>query len=475
LKWQLDRLKRRGLLQDVDLTSGKVSMHDLYREFAELEVRGKLDESTDLEKRRWGYVDRGDLLELESSPSVGLSHKLIRLVIQFGRSENCTESLEAINWQYCSNVVVLKLEGNLRWRGGALSLEPLKCLRSFNLHRVEGLDGVEGLEGLKNLTYFKWENLSSGRFKEGGKAQTHVGRFPASLMVLEILDSEVLFGPDVLARCTKLRTLKFFEVQAGTLDVSNCSSLQTLQLEDVDNLRTLSGLTARWASGLKSLKVVRCWNLVDIPGLEQLAGLEQLVLLCCESMANLQLDLQKLTKLRALKIRGELFSSLCLPWQLQKLRLGPSSISSTDAQHEVVRLKVIEALKVNRLEQLEILDLSGAHVSGLENVGGWPALRCLNLYHCRRLSRLPDLSQSTNLEELDLVGTEGELCEDDVCMLARLRQLQPVPNGRWEGDVRLDLVRRKKLTYTAHLCAPRAWVDWKEHEWQETDLGIPPY
>jgi hypothetical protein len=105
-------------------------------------------------------------------------------------------------------------------------------------------------------------------------------------------------------------------------------------------------------------------------------------------------------------------------------------------------------------------------------VGGWPALRCLDLSVCGRLSGLPDLSQSTNLEELNLRHCEGELCEDDVCMLARLRQLQPVPIGRW-GDVRLDLVRRKELYYPS--LASRAWVDWKEHEWHESDLGTPPY
>jgi hypothetical protein len=418
-------------------------------------------------------VDDGDLSELESSPSVGLSHKLIRLSIQFGGFGNITESFEGINWQYCSNVVVLKLKGKLRWRGGVLSLEPLKCLRSFSFHYAEGLDKVEGLEGLKNLTYFKWENWNLGGFKGGEKAQTQMGRFPASLMVLKIGDSEVLFGPDVLARCTKLRTLKLSSVQAGTLDVSNCSSLQTLELEHVHDLRTLSGLTARWASGLKSLKVVACQNLGDIPGLEQLVGLEQLHLHSCRSMAHLQLDLQKLTKLRALEILGELFSSLCLPWHLQKLSLG-YAWGSTSAQHEVLGLKMIEALKVNRLEQLEVLDLSGCDVSGLENVGGWPALRCLDLSKCGRLSGLPDLSQSTNLEELNLRGCRGELCEDDVCMLARLRQLHPVPIGS-RGDFRLNLVRRKKLTHYSRRLAPRAWVDWKEREWQETDLGIPPY
>jgi hypothetical protein len=460
LEWQLDCLKRRGLLQDVDLASGEVRMHDLYREFAELEVRGKLDKSADLEKRRWGYVDDGDLSELESSPSVGLSHKLIRLCIEFGCSD-ITESLEVINWQYCSNVVVLKLQGILRWGGGALNLELLKCLKSFSLHRVGGLDRVEGLEGLKNLTYFTWHNWDSPSFKGGEKAQTQMGRFPALLLVLEILDPEVLFGPDVLARCTKLRALKVRRVQAGTLDVSHCSSLQTLEVKLVHNLPTLSGLTAR--SGLKSLKVAACWNLGDIPGLEQLAGLEQLVLEDCRSMAHLQLDLQKLTKLRALKMCGKSFSSFSLPRQLQELSL--------DSLDEIAGLGVIEALKANRLEQLEVLDLSRSDVSGLENVGGWPALRRLD---CKSLWRLPDLSQSTNLEELNLRGCRGELCEDDVYMLARLPQLQPVAIG-WFYNVRLDLVQRKELKYYPSTLAPRAWVNWKEHEWQERDLGIPPY
>lgn len=67
LKWQLDRLKGRGLLLDVDFTSGKISIHDLYREFVELEVKGKFDDETDLKDRKWVYVKNGDLTELEST------------------------------------------------------------------------------------------------------------------------------------------------------------------------------------------------------------------------------------------------------------------------------------------------------------------------------------------------------------------------------------------------------------------------
>ena len=39
---ELQELKDKGLLEDVDMGSGKVNMHDLYKEFAVLEAKGKL-------------------------------------------------------------------------------------------------------------------------------------------------------------------------------------------------------------------------------------------------------------------------------------------------------------------------------------------------------------------------------------------------------------------------------------------------
>ena len=52
LKWQLNRLKGRGLLLDVDLISGRVSMHDLYREFVELELIANFDNETNLQNQK---------------------------------------------------------------------------------------------------------------------------------------------------------------------------------------------------------------------------------------------------------------------------------------------------------------------------------------------------------------------------------------------------------------------------------------
>ena len=115
LGWQVDRLKGKGLLQNVDWTSGTISVHDLYMEFAVLESEGKLDESTDLENRRWVSIRNGDITELERRPSGGCWQKLSRLCIEGEvwnqRAKNRILCLEGVEWQFCSNVVVLELRG----------------------------------------------------------------------------------------------------------------------------------------------------------------------------------------------------------------------------------------------------------------------------------------------------------------------------------------------------------------------------
>ena len=156
LEWQFDRLKGKGLVQDGDLTAGRISVQDLYIEFAKLELQGKLDESTDLEDRRWVQIRNDDqLTELERTPSGGCWQKLVRLGIieDYPPPPNRIGSLEGIEWQFFSNVVVLVLEG---WSlvQGTLNVKGLKCLRSLFLSGIDGLDRIEGLEGLKNLSFF---------------------------------------------------------------------------------------------------------------------------------------------------------------------------------------------------------------------------------------------------------------------------------------------------------------------------------
>jgi hypothetical protein len=429
LEWQFDRLKGKGLLQDVDLTSGTISVHDLYIEFAELELQGKLDEATDLEHRRWVQIRNGDqLTELERTPSGGCWQKLVRLRINqddLPPRVGPIGSLEGIEWQFFSNVAVLDLR-DLDFEEGTLNLKGLKCLRSLSLDDIWGLRRVEGLEGLKNLSYFYWCNP---RRSAGSDMQ-----FPASLRVLHIL-GRIWLGPDALARCKNLRKLRLQWIRADNLDLSNCLSLQSLTLEDarVPKLQFLTGpISRRCAFSLQSLEVSNCVDLAEISGLDQLIGLERLVLKRCPMIMEL-LDLQNLPNLQVLELEG--------PCRKRKGGLELGGMCNPPQFWE---------------PQLQ----------------GLPALRRLAFQRCKIPSRLPDLSESRNLEELTLWACEMELCEEDIRMLASLPLLQPVEVESRSGNcVKLDLVRRKVLNN--HGYWSRKWEE-SDLEPKESDLGTLP-
>jgi hypothetical protein len=82
LELQLRRLKARGLLEDVNMDSQTIRVHDLYREFAKLESQGKLDKSADLGKRRWVWCEDASPAELEVTPSHHCWQNLTRICIK---------------------------------------------------------------------------------------------------------------------------------------------------------------------------------------------------------------------------------------------------------------------------------------------------------------------------------------------------------------------------------------------------------
>jgi len=94
LDWQLNNLKRKGLLQDADLASGRISMHDLYLKFVTLEALGKLDGATNMLDWKWMLVNRddGDLSKLEVILVGGCWQKISQLSI-------CSENRAPI-WDY---------------------------------------------------------------------------------------------------------------------------------------------------------------------------------------------------------------------------------------------------------------------------------------------------------------------------------------------------------------------------------------
>ena len=217
--------------------------------------------------------------------------------------------------------MVLELRGLARVRGW-LNLEGLKCLRSLYFYDVQGLDRVEGLERLRNLTFFTWHN----RGLDIAECDTSIlGQLPASLQVFDV-EVGVFLEPDVLVRCSNLCKVELRSIRVVELDLSSCSSLQSVTLWFVEKFQTLSlPLSARGACSLKSLEVWRCEDLADIPGLDELIGLERLHLRDCPSLKELP-DLQNLTKLQVLRLLSQRYlerkvvevSGCCFPRQLRE-------------------------------------------------------------------------------------------------------------------------------------------------------------
>ncbi len=231
MELQLQHLVEIALLEQVSMRSADVSIHDRYREFAELEAQGKLM-AVDMEKRRWVYAKDALPTEMDDEPRSSWK-KLTRVCI----SETCSDEMisgirgvSAIEWKYYTNLVVLKLDG-LSALSGVLNFKDLRRLRSLTVVTAGYSPlkfSIEGLEGLETLTYFK---MHCG----GDVLQVYVGKLPAALKVLEV-DAPVVFERDVLALCTNLVSLKLRGVRTSDLDLKSCTSLENVELDRNEGL-----------------------------------------------------------------------------------------------------------------------------------------------------------------------------------------------------------------------------------------------
>jgi hypothetical protein len=427
-------LKEKGLLEDVDISSQKLFMHDLYREFAVMEAQGKLNSSS-FNSRRWMYWDAHPS-DLEMTPSGRCWENLIRVIIQqeYG-ADDAILSFQGVQWRYCSNVMVLKLVG-LYNLNGVLNLKDLKCLRSLYLKDLRKLERLEGLEDLNSLTYFQWEGNC---LAEDMESRRSLGQLPASLQILDlqIPGSVVYLRRDVFSRCTNLHGLNLCFVCADEgLDFRNFQSLQTIQLGWIQGpLQNLSGLGGGLSSAcLQSLSISECRSLRSVSGLDHLVGLQNLYLSCNYELKKLP-DLQKLTNLQTLRIKHADIAEVPGLGKLRQLRALSCS-----------QLLLSELPNLSGLKQLHHLNLSHcSELTTLEGLGDLPALRRLDLDSCFLLLRLPDLSKSTNLHQLDISWSAIELQEEDIGMLAKLLMLRPVYITYYPAVIRLDMVKRKVL------------------------------
>jgi len=226
------------------------------------------------------------------------------------------------------------------------------------------------------------------------------------------------------------------------LDLSNCLSLESVEMFSITNLKPLSRLTSSPLCFLDTTKVTEVARGFEVLGLDQLDSLVRLV------VDSTSLPLEH-----------------CIPHQLQEL--------SYILDYEEV------APCLNAFKQLQVLDFSMSRsLKRMCGMGDLIALRSLNLSQCTSLKRLPNLSKSRSLEELNVDFCQDlELHEEDFEMLASLPLLQPVEFKvlsqlntvyTWSPTIttyRLDIVGRKVLQLVSRLGC----------EWEELELVLFPF
>ena len=470
MELQFRHLVDSALLEQAEMSSGEVSIHDLYREFASLEAQGKVM-ALDMEERRWVYAIDALPTELEEEPRNSWK-KLTRVWISGIRS------LTTIEWKYCTNLVVLKLHFDYGL-SGVLNLKDLIRLRSLSVRAIRGLSeckfSIEGLEGLKSLTYFKmrcdYEDLGA-----------YVGQLPPALTVLDVI-GPVVIERDVLALCTNLVSLKLWSVYTLDLDLRICTSLEKVELTTIKALE----IVRLGPNNLQLLDIGGCMELVEVCGLDRLVGLLELDLTWNEKLL-------KLPNLTALKCLHTLFCScldidevpgleglvgvksltLCGCKQLSKL----PTLTGLQCLRElnISNLGITEIPNLNGLEQLEVINASrNSELTSLQGLGDLCALTDLNLRGCKSLCWLSDMNNLTNLKVLDLRGTRVEFHEEDIHMLEGLQALEPVLVNYHYDSYGLDF-KRHKIMYglSEEIWDYKGWQTWKKSwPWEEKYLHYP--
>ena len=429
MELQLRHLVDSALLEHAEMRYGEVSIHDLYLEFARLEAQGKLM-VLDMEERRWVYARDARPIELGEEPRSSWK-KLTRVCISetyVYMVKSGMTSPTTIEWKYCTNLVVLNLDFCYR-STGVLNFKDLIRLRSLTVNTLSRISAsklsIEGLEGLKTLTYFK--------ICDHGDHGAYVGQLPTSLKVMEVI-GVVVFERDVLALCTNLVSLKLKNVHTSDLDLRSCTSLQEVELTNIEALE----IVRLGPNSLQSLNIGGCRELVEVCGLDRLVGLLSLVLT----------ENGKLSKLPSLTTLKRLHTLHCDWLDIDEVPVldglvGLKSLSLSHCERlstlpSLTGLQCLRKLEINFLPITDIPNLSGLEqlevinarynrqLTSLQGLVDLRALIAIELWGCESLCRLSDMSKLTNLKVLDLRGTGVELHEEDIHMLEGLHALEPV-------------------------------------------------
>ncbi|CAN1807817.1 Disease resistance protein L6 [Linum perenne] len=352
-------------------------------------------------------------------------------------------SLEVLKFMHCNAM------------SGGLDIGNLKKLKKLvlNFTKIRELRGDIGL--LQNLAEIV---VTSSDFRKvpTQDAPTSLKRLSIScprvpnlleldqLEELHFMNCDVPEIPGDLWKLPRLKTLTigYIPTQLGLppalppslnrLEVRYCRYLETLP-----NLANLSNLTdlrledvgVREICGLGELRMLTSLNLRKAPKLDNLDGLESLVLLQkvavrqCKALRKLP-DLSNLTKLDTLSIvecwiLTEIQGLSRLDQCLTHLEIGSTPcLTTAEGIEYLVSLQVLElascGASANMLPPLSNLsNLKEVHITRLkhlEMVTGLDrleSLESLSVLFCESIDKLPDLSRLKNLWKLDVSGCIG--------------------------------------------------------------------
>lgn len=482
---QLNGLKRKSLIQNLEVKYKGIGIHDLWREFCVMETK-----IGDLKSRRWIYgrwSDSNDPSIGEPSFYTGVWKKAERVSMVGIYIGTCNVTL---NLSRCSSLIALdlvdvKVEGNALDLSGAYSLKSLR-VRTYSNCNVHGL----GL--LRHLCLLKW----AGILPINMEFMEEIGGL-TNLQILDLANdpSNIMKVPN-LSKLSLLQCVAFSNLYEGNsitctsamtnlqhLCFRNCESLQRCNgvgdlvaleelqiswcqnLEELSNLQGLKNLKKLNISGCSSiqallgvgdlatllkLRAFGCTNLGELPDLSKLTNLQVLDLGMClmnkavmglSYMINIRYcdisingmgefnDLQKLTKLQTIRVEG---------WSSQ----GLASVNSlVNLEHlHISNCKGVDIFdgpsKVSRLCRIDISKCEFKDVACLSNLIG---LREVFISGCLLLERFPDMHKAIGLETLHISNCKNLRVWEGLSRRRAVSSEEPVGVHMQSGGTFLNL------------------------------------
>jgi Leucine-rich repeat (LRR) protein len=499
---QLERLRKKSLLDSISDGTRKSIMHDLWYEFCIAETK-----YGELRGRQWVY-ERKTLSEgspCGTIPSGNCWENVKRMAFL----DFTSRSLERVNFAHFPNVRLLMIRMHQLEKKLVVELSGLTYLRSLvfegsGLHLIS----IQGLPRYLVFLRMVFPYFNKDRWVgDESISLDHIGEQIGGLEELQCLQFFYYRGgklPD-MRHMVSLREVVFYDcskvvMESGlglnlrVLKISWCKGLRScpsvgelvvleeLDLCGCDELESLPNLGR--LRKLRMLNINYCQWITELPGLGDLVALELLSAKDCTGLMKLP-NMRKLANLRVLELGNcssitevpgleglaslqELTAdfravvdkpNLRLLTKLQQMRI--KGWSSREIQ-ELSNLTMLETLDIcccsgvdemsdfHNLSRLEYLSISDCEFKDVSSLSTLCSLRTLIICHCSRLERLPEFQRLPSLLFLrveDCVGLRGWDCtsaqdvEGRSCRLEDTSLTLDVPNAQMVVNLKILILK----------------------------------